>query len=482
MMQSIKAVADYINNSRVALGPGDTLDRLIQTQFDQLKLLLSSAPFSVDEASVVMKALSSGSDGIDAAFSADGRKALAAVVASANAGDAVTVKPAAIKKAGTQVHMHMQHYLTKSDWSVLVDGTRIDEKIDVLVNRALKIGLTNPSELSVVAIVAIMAVASRMSLGPDEAHSLVVEYKRVNKLRRGSVAQSCASFPMSVKDFVVTHPSAYEADDPPIDCVVSTSAIEHSRLGMAARKTHKTLTSTSSSSGQNAISAGSSSCPDWMAVMANMFMQTQSKTKGGGANNGMQLSLNTPTKQTQAPMLALADVSPAQSSALVVADAASVCMADQEPCTNVLGGALNDKVDVASDKPAAAAASCLDDMVSELRLSLGQKRDASGTSKGCADGEKPKKSSAEPKAKAKPKAKAEPKAKAPAKGCAKKAKNVTPDPKPIKKGNPCIATEWSRSQVLARTGMSGPGKNFAFKFKGGQQRNGFERGAQVVGR
>jgi hypothetical protein len=75
----------------------------------------------------------------------------------------------------------------------------------------------------------------------------------------------------------------------------------------------------------------------------------------------------------------------------------------------------------------------------------GRKRDASEAAAG--DAEKEDKT----KAKAKAKAKAKPKGKAGA-----KAKNAS---------GAVLSVEWSRQQVLARTGKVGPGNNKAFKFK-----------------
>ena len=82
---------------------------------------------------------------------------------------------------------------------------------------------------------------------------------------------------------------------------------------------------------------------------------------------------------------------------------------------------------------------------------------------GNAKGKAGPKAKAQPKGKAKgkagPKAKAQPNGKPPG-----NVKNVVGNAPPCKK--PCIGVEWTRNQVLARTGHSGPGQNKGFAFSG----------------
>lgn len=474
MLQSIRAVAEYVNTSRLALGPGEAMDRLEKNQFENLKVLLTSTKCKVDEASSVMKALSSGSDGIQAAFSEDQRKALAGVIAAAtNAGAVALVQPATIRKVGTQAHLHMHHYLTRADWSILVDGVRIDQKLEVIVNRALQIGCTNPSELSVVAFIAIVAVAGRITFGPDESHALVVEYKRMNKLRRNSFAQSCASFPRSVHDFLITNPDAYDPSDPPVECLVSSEAIEQRRLGMAARKTHKTLSPTSST--QIAMgSTSSSNIQECMALMANAMMRMQSQAPGGGAREALPLvtlARPTPPKRRNGllPPLALTDASQGGDAAdaalgnntddqeagslktLGEGSTPALARKGAQPGGEELAQPGGDGPGEDGSKPELS----LDDMIADMQKGLKRKRDEND-----ADAEVAAGPHGEARGKGKAKAAAATLLKKPA-IAPKKVHAKTP-----KGAKPSICVEWSRSHVLARTGMSGPGQTKTFKFKG----------------
>ena len=235
MFARIKAVAGFINSSKAVVG--DTAASKIQKeQVRHLLTALTSTNLQIDEASAIMHYLATDGD-VTGAFSDEDRAALAgAVVATPE----VIANGASNTKAQNQTHYYMHKYLTESDWKVIMSSSDTTAKLRTLVNRAGAVGLTHPSELSVVAMVAIITSSSRVPFGAGAVHNLVVDVKRMIKGIRPSARQSCRTFPMLAEDYIKQFPGTY-ADELPADCPLTDDQIERERGGMAARKSHRTL-------------------------------------------------------------------------------------------------------------------------------------------------------------------------------------------------------------------------------------------------
>ena len=149
-----------------------------------------------------------------------------------------------------QTHMFMYNYLTKEDWETLVSETvHAHSRIELIVCRALSIGLYYPSELTCVAMLAIVSVAGRELWSPDVSHGYLVALKASMKLQRkvkanmeGHPRDIVSRFPVRVASFLEDNPVRF--DYSPIDPPVSVSLIEQRKVTMAARKTHRSLRET----------------------------------------------------------------------------------------------------------------------------------------------------------------------------------------------------------------------------------------------
>ena len=251
MQQQLQSVASFIVATAAALDSA-AVDGVRATQTTHLATLFKRTESSVDDAAATLRLLSGEGEqavNITTAFTNDQHKLLASAVATRMGGGGVVSSPASSARAQVQTHLHMSNYLTRAEWTQLMDASiPMRDKINILVDRSLQIGLCNPSELSVVSIIAGLSVATCTTLGPDESHSLLKEFKRIIKVRRVGVAQTVVTFPKEVSDFMALHGDCYSADHAPIACPVSVDAIERLRLSMGARKTHKTLSQASSSS------------------------------------------------------------------------------------------------------------------------------------------------------------------------------------------------------------------------------------------
>jgi hypothetical protein len=75
-----------------------------------------------------------------------------------------------------------------------------------------------------------------------------VEYKRLNKTRRLGFVRTMNSFPESVGEFVKLHPIAYSDTEPPVESRFMDGDFDRARSKAAAKKTHKTVSGSASSS------------------------------------------------------------------------------------------------------------------------------------------------------------------------------------------------------------------------------------------
>lgn len=237
MLARIKTVVDFINVSKSAVGEA-AASKIQKEQLRHLLVSLTSTNLQLDEAAAIMKYFSTDADGaVKGAFSDEDRIALASAVVAAPQGRA---DDAPSTKAQNQTHYYMHKYLTESDWKLIMSSSDTTAKLRTIVNRAGSIGLTHPSELSVVAMVAIITSSSRVPFGAEAVHNLVRDCKRMIKGTRLNAKQSCRTFPRMVEDYMKSFPGAY-ATEQPAECPLTDDQIERERGGLAARKSHRTL-------------------------------------------------------------------------------------------------------------------------------------------------------------------------------------------------------------------------------------------------
>lgn len=283
MFARLNVVADYVCASKAALGEDSAAVTSLQnTQVDHLKTVFATGRMDLDDAAAVLQSLAAdGKGSVAKAFTSEQRRTLAEAVANASGGN--TQQPmVASGKSKLQTHYHFHQYLTESDWKVLMTTSDNNSKLSTLVKRAHKVGLTHPSELTVVAIVAIVTSTARTNIAAEEAHSLVLEYKRLNKAKRAAgagLAQTMQTFPRSVDEFVAAHPAAFSDGEAPVQCPFDEEDVERARNNLAARKSHRSLSGTSGT--RSSCSSPSSQSPASLvtalasAIMSQYNRQTR---------------------------------------------------------------------------------------------------------------------------------------------------------------------------------------------------------------
>lgn len=249
MLAHVRAVSGFITASKNAITDEASLKAIQETQVANLVSVIKKSRPTMEDASTTLNELAKPSG----AFTDDQRARLASAVASVTSdGNIAGTTAVTTTRAQTQTHLYMMNYMTSSDWVVLQSpGTTTSDKMNTLVNRCLSIGLLHPTEKTIVALMAILFAVVKNTHSADEKYQLTNDMKKLWKTKRASMpslSPTCLVFPMNVAEFRQDHTSAYGPDDMPVMCQINTAEIEEMRLSTAARRTHKSLSTSSATS------------------------------------------------------------------------------------------------------------------------------------------------------------------------------------------------------------------------------------------
>ena len=508
MLGQVKAVIEFLSTARLGLGDGDAFNKARDAQVVHLMNVLPTVDSTIDDASATMKSLQG--DAAMATLTDDHRRQLASTIASSMTPTTTPTAPKATARSSCQSHMSMWNYFTQPEWDCLKGVSSMEKKIDVVVTRALSIGLTHPNEPTFASMTALLVVADGNKMSNIEAMDVLSRMKKHLRLRRTVKQQTCMSFPFAVADFVAQYPDMLkgEAWVPP---AIHPSNIENRRLVMACRKTHKSV----------GASSGSARPMSWPAL-ANIDMDTLQgllaiKVAGArqgdipltmcpprcndGRSAGRPLAIDTP------PMIDANQPSPPTSSASqlpaltngnsnsqLVADAKDEEKHPKEEHKHAPQEQDDSKTpptnptQMTTQTPQSPVN--LDTSLEQIANAIDQGKKRKPTDPTLAVPKPKAKSKAAGKAAGKAKAKAKASAKASAKAAtrAKERDQETRDLRSLSadaksrgaKGGhkPHLRVEWSRSQVVAVTGRKGPGSTRTFKFLSKNQVDAASRAAR----
>ena len=511
-MDHLTAIAEYINACRHTCGDNAKIQSLVDTQIAHIKSNMKNITLTVGDAAAILRAL--GDDGNEVlcqAFTQTQRRALGSwIMEKSDSGESIA-KPKTVTRAAQQEHFFFHNYLTATDWSVLTSSQySIDDRLHVLSERALAIGLLNPTEKSVVAIIALMKVAGNLHLSPRQSLDHGETFKKCLKTRRPGLAQTRLKFQEDVTAFVLEHPEGYAGDipvEPPIDVI----AVGMHRRVMPSRKTHNSVANSSAiSSFGNPTVNNNDAMRHGMAIMAQCMMNNRGMRTdpdipitflGGKAGTGrgqgapasehrvspqqcrsrgsppQSLALDDSLDQRSSPSPA---ATPARAIAIPIglAGAASAESGAELAAAESWGGG-DDFEGSAAERD--ATDSLLDNMVDEMKDSLKRKKEAAAMMKETAaaeggDGMGRGRGRGKGHGKGRGKGRGKGKCRGKGKGEVAASAGVLPimagakaKAKAKAKATACkpsVTVEWSRSQVQARTGAKGTGQSKSFKFKG----------------
>ena len=479
LCQKVDAVVGFLSSVKAMLPGNPAWSELVASQVRSIVDFAQTTPPSLEHATSALAALAGEKTAAifdEAARASIASAITAAIQASGNA--PVTSASQVVSRAACQAHFFMYNYLTSDDWNELLSQSIVNLKLKVVVNRGLAVGLSNPSEKTFVSILALVIVSSQSSLSSVEAHALLSDLKRLWRNLRisGTAKQSCAVFPPSSEDFMKACPGYYSDAAPPVVSRLSIALIEDVRTNLAARKTHKTLAAMGAQ--HQVVSLLKMLAPGGVVGAPGAPSPQPRLTIFSGGSSKVEL-LGLDDHTTQSPVVTPRGKAPlpfndGSVSPAPVAQAALVALADapEEPQTANNLPRQSDRA-VASWSQPPPTLETIDGLVAEFQSVV--------------DKQKPKVHGGS----AKPKAKASAIMKRPASQCfgdpgvkvveneagaADAQQDPTPPGKKRLQGTlsstvirgaekPFTTVEWSRSQVLARVGLRGPGMSKSFKFK-----------------
>ena len=299
MLSYYKAVTDFVVASQVARS--DPCTELQEKQTLHLMAAFRNMMPTMEDAAVTLQELAMTTT----AFSDAQRRELAHLVSSVASEAGSVAGSATTLRTLTQTHMYMYNYLTEDEWALLQGPSSVQNKNVAMIDRRLSIGLTHPTEPTVVSIMSIIGVASGQGLTPMEAYNAQRDFKAILKVKRTAakhVVTTMRVFPSDVVEYNTMHPGRYPALQPPTRSHIDIAAVEERRLSTAARRTHKTL-SVHAAMAQHPTAASMPGGFSWQALPA-MIAQTMLQLQGAqqGCAEGLSNLVLTPPRRMNTPV------------------------------------------------------------------------------------------------------------------------------------------------------------------------------------
>ena len=235
-MTPSEVVSSFVRHMKVESQLGlATLSGAAKASMPALLTRLRALKPSMDEVSDALEKLSTVECSV---FSQDQATEIASVV-KATMVDNTTIAPRTTVK--TQHHPHLHHYLPMKLWGCLCSDDTVENKFKQLAEFMCQVlGLRNPDAQTKRLAVVVVHLASGRTPSPQEAYDDVTMFGCILEQKRSSVCtkQTMVVFPDCPKQFMDVYPTAYGAEDPPVECRVSLSAIvERCRKGVTPCRT-----------------------------------------------------------------------------------------------------------------------------------------------------------------------------------------------------------------------------------------------------
>ena len=203
MLSRLNAIVNFVVTTRHAMGQShESSVKVTQEQRDHALHLIRNTTLDIVETTDVIRFIQS--DAFASAFGSDTARDFNAAILNNTTSTSDGMHKG---RPTSQVHYFMANYVHAKEWHAL-KSTDHTGMLYLLVQRAHAIGLVFPSELSVANLVSIIKVIdatnSRSEMTADDTHKLILEYKRINKLKRKGVPRTLDHFPESVADFMTS--------------------------------------------------------------------------------------------------------------------------------------------------------------------------------------------------------------------------------------------------------------------------------------
>ena len=224
------------------MGVGSLQQQLV-SQTKHIIDSIKTMPCDMDDASDLLERLSE-----ETMFTSDQRREIASVVASLMQ----SLSPgtlAVTTNNKTQHHHHFYNYCPESLWTVLLSSdVSFEDKMDAIALFGIQLGLRYPDPTTRKDLIALICVASKITLEPDQSYSRLFELKdKFDTKRKVYPGQSTLhTFPADVADFQRVHGHLYKSTDPPVPTRVDPTLIRELAVSGAVRSTNRRIQNKSS--------------------------------------------------------------------------------------------------------------------------------------------------------------------------------------------------------------------------------------------
>jgi hypothetical protein len=208
-----------------------------------------------------------------------------------------------------QVHPYLGTYLPMSKWTSIEDKSLDeDQHVRDLVDwtqDALNLYYPDPeTRKSMVGILALAINATPNAISAKRVYDKITKYNNKRRAKSKLKSLTINHYPEDVRVFMDMCPSAYAADDPPVESRVSTQKLQQIVDYCPARKTHSLIVRESpTSSSMGDMHASMQPMQPQMPDMMHMFQAMMSFAQNSRQQQCPGLDVFTPKRSKSMPML-----------------------------------------------------------------------------------------------------------------------------------------------------------------------------------
>lgn len=292
MLALVQSHIDFLASARSSLeASGQWSSTLVAHTVKLQQNLRNLGTKDLSDAALAMNALSKG------CFDLDQQQSIAATINGVVSEPSIAAESRITLKQ--QDHTSFEAYMTDADWATLTDhSVDINDKIEVIVLRAVSIGLLSMTEKTAQHIAAVFIVAAGLSCTASTSYeilqSIKLSFKKMRQQRTATCRPTLSSFPADVTIFTSQFPGCY--DKPPVPSRIDQKSITKAKAVIACRKSNALVRDSQptprQSSPMNSLVAAMA--PLLQAMLSNNVHGMSSSLRRARSSDQLTLSMECP--------------------------------------------------------------------------------------------------------------------------------------------------------------------------------------------
>ena len=236
----VRSILNYIQQRAKSMS-GPALDQLTSAQCQACITHLRSANLSHEDATNIVSLLHSDS----CLFNDDHIAQISGVLDVKLSSSTSSTGHASSSKPHQQTHQYIRHYFTEYMWQVIYSHASMTSKLEQCATFFVQtLGLRNPCEKTRRDLIAIILAATDQDCVGEDSLQHVHTLKRLMANAR-AIFSTCErgpdSYPPTVAAYMHMYPTAYAANEPPVECKVPEAAFINKQSATLCRSTHSSL-------------------------------------------------------------------------------------------------------------------------------------------------------------------------------------------------------------------------------------------------